>query len=104
MSAAGLALIVFVSAVATVIRSHMRGVIVRDDGVEARSLLPLGIPRVKRWMWAQILRVIVSRDSVAIETWDGGYERLPDVAEPKKLTELLISIANARKIQVTELS
>jgi hypothetical protein len=103
MSAASLAIVVFISAIGTVLRSHMRGVVVRDDGVEARFVLPMGIPRVKRWMWAQILRIIVSADGFAIETWDGGYERLPDVAERGKLKELLVSIANARKIQVTEL-
>jgi len=103
MSAAGLALLVFISAVATVLRAHMRGVVVHSDGVEARFLLPLGIPRVKKWLWPQVHRVIVSDTGVALELWEGTYERLPAVADTRKMSDLLVAIANGRKIIVTRL-
>ena len=78
LSASVLAVIVVVSALATVLRTHMRGVLVSDDWVEARYLLPLGIPRARRWAWAQVLRVVLDGTRVAFELWDGSFERLPD--------------------------
>jgi hypothetical protein len=98
-----LAFIVLASAVGTVLRAHMRGVIVREDGVEARYLLALGFPRIKKWAWTQIERVVMDDTAVVFELWNGGYERMPEVAEPKKLGELLERIAGARKIRVTRL-
>jgi hypothetical protein len=59
ISANILAAIVVISAVGTVARTHMKGVLVSDDWVEARYLLPLGIPRARRWGWAQILRLVI---------------------------------------------
>lgn len=103
LSAAGLAILVGLSALATVLRAHMRGVVVHGDGVEARYLLPLGIPRVKKWQWPQVHRVIVSDRSVALELWEGTYERLPDVADTQRMADLLVAIANGRRIQVTRL-
>ncbi len=98
-----LAFIVLASAIGTVIRTHMRGVIVREDGVEARYLLALGVPRIKRWAWSQIERIVVDDTAVVFELWNGGYERLPEVAQPKRLGELLERIAGARQLRVTRL-
>jgi hypothetical protein len=101
LSAAVLAFIVLASAIGTVIRAQMRGVVVRGDGVEARYLLAMGIPRIKRWTWAQIERIVMDDAQVMFELWNGQYERMPAVGEPKKLAELLDRIAAARRIRVT---
>jgi hypothetical protein len=101
MTAAGLSLLLFVSAIATVARTHMRGVIVNADGLEARYLLPLGIPRVRKWAWAQIFRLDLGGTTPGMELWDGSYERLPEVAETDRLVHLLLGIATAHHIRVT---
>jgi hypothetical protein len=103
LSAATLAFIVFVSALATVVRSHMRGVIVHSDGLEARYLMLMGVPRIKKWRWAQIERMVLDESRVLLELWDGTYEALPDVANVRKLSELLERIAAGRKMRITTL-
>jgi hypothetical protein len=101
ISANILATIVVVSAIGTVARTHMRGVLVSDDWVEARYLLTLGIPRARRWGWPQILRLVVDESTVAFELWDGTFERLPKVAQGQKLVDLLRQHAEHRRIDVT---
>jgi hypothetical protein len=98
-----LAFFVFVSGVGTLVRARMRGVVVHGDGIEARYLLPLGVPRVKRWAWAQIERVVLDDEGAMLELWDSTYERLPDVARPRELGALLERIAGSRRIVVTRL-
>ena len=98
-----LAIVVVVSALATVLRTHMRGVLVSDDWIEARYLLALGIPRARRWGWPQVLRLIVDGPHVAFEFWDGSYERLPRVARSAELVDLLIQHADRHRIDVTVL-
>lgn len=103
ISANILAIVVLVSAVGTVARAHMRGVLVSDDWIEARYLLPFGIPRARRWGWPQILRVIVDQTTVALELWDGSFERLPRVVRGQELVELLRKHAERHRIDVTVL-
>jgi len=103
LSASVLTVIVVVSALATVLRTHMRGVVVSDDWVEARSLLALGIPRARRWAWSQVLRVVLDGTRVAFELWDGSFERLPDVAKGRELVNLVLQHAERRRIDVTVL-
>lgn len=81
----------------------MRGVIVTKDGVEARYLLALGVPRIKRWAWSQIDRLVLDETDVMLELWDGTYEKLPLVREGKRLAELLERIAAGRGRTVTRL-
>ncbi len=95
-------LIVF-SALATVIRAGMRGVVVTKDGVESRDLLALGVPRIKKWSWAQIDRLVLDDDAVMLELWNGTYEKLPKVREGKRLAELLERVAAGRGRLVTRL-
>ena len=102
--ASGLATLVMISAIGTVLRARMRGVVVHADGLEARYLLILGVPRIKRWAWAQVERMVMDDHHVMLELWDNTYERLPDVSETAKLQELLERIAASRKIRVTRLS
>jgi hypothetical protein len=99
----GLGIIILVSALGTVARATMRGMIVRADGVEARYLLALGVPRIRKWAWPQVERIIVDDRSIMFELWDGQYERLPDVKDHKGLCDLLERIASGRKIRVTKL-
>jgi hypothetical protein len=103
LPASVLAIVVLLSGLGTVVRARMRGVLVHPDGVEGRYLLPMGVPRVKRWTWAQVERVVLDDDGAMLELWDATYERLPDVARPKELAELLERIAHERRIVVTRL-
>ena len=103
ISSAALAGIIMLSALGTILRANMRGVVVRADGLEGRYVLALGMPRIKKWAWPQIHRMVVDDTQVMLELWDGRYERLPQVAEPKKLGDLLERIAAGRQIAVTRL-
>jgi hypothetical protein len=103
-SASVLAAVIVVSAIATVVRTHMRGVVLSDDWIETRRVLPLGIPRARRWAWAQVLRVVLDDSRVALELWDGSFERLPDVAHRDDLVQVVIGHAHRRRIDVTSLA
>jgi hypothetical protein len=98
-----LSALVTLSALGTLIRARMRGVVVHADGLEARYLLAMGVPRIKRWAWPQVERIVMDDRQMLLELWDGTYERLPDVADPAKLGQLLTGIAAGRKIRVTRL-
>ena len=98
-----LSFIVLASALGTIVRAQMRGVVVRADGVEARYLLAMGLPRIRRWAWSQIERIVLDDSQVMFELWNGQYERLPRVRDPAKLAELLARIATGRRIRVTRL-
>jgi hypothetical protein len=103
-----LAGMVLVSAIATVLRSHMRGVIVHGDGVEMRDILLLGFPTVRKLAWAQIHRIVVddtqSRTRVALELWDNTHLKLPEVRKGRELADLLERIGASRKIPTTHLA
>jgi hypothetical protein len=103
LSANVLTVIVVISALATVLRTHMRGVLVSDDWVEARYLLPFGIPRARRWAWTQVLRVVLDGTRVAFELWDGSFERLPEVAKGRELVDVVLQHATQKRIDVTVL-
>ena len=104
ISASVLAVVIVVSALATVLRTHMRGVVVGEQWIEARYLLPLGIPKARRWGWPQVLRVVVDDTRVALELWDSSFEKLPEVANPRALAELVIQHAHRHRIDVTVLA
>jgi hypothetical protein len=104
LSASVLAAVIVVSAIGTVVRTHMRGVVLSDDWIETRRVLPLGIPRARRWAWAQVLRVVLDDSRVALELWDGSFERLPDVARRDDLVQVVIGHAQRRRIDVTSLA
>jgi hypothetical protein len=103
LSVSVIAIILLVSSLATVLRTHMRGVIVTDDWVEARSLLPLGIPRAKRWGWPQVTRLVVDGDRVGFDMYDGSFERLPEVADGKAMAQLMMHHAARLRVDVTVL-
>jgi hypothetical protein len=81
----------------------MRGVLISDDWVEARYLLPFGIPRARRWAWPQVHRIIIDGSQIAFELWDGTFERLPEVAKASELAQLVLRQAQSRRIDVTVL-
>ncbi|CAN5532026.1 hypothetical protein BH09MYX1_BH09MYX1_21210 [soil metagenome] len=98
-----LAFIVLVSGIATALRAHMRGVVVHRDGIEARYLLPMGVPKIRKWAWAQIHRIVLDDDGVMLELWDGQYDRLPDVDRGTELAKLLEGMGGRHNVMVTRL-
>jgi hypothetical protein len=97
-----LVFVIVMAAIATFVRSGLRGVIVTRDGVETRSL-SMGFPRVRRYRWAQIDRVVLDKEEVLFELWNGQYERLPKVHKAAEMVDLLERIAHGRNRQVTRL-
>src|SRR4051794_23617150 len=59
LSARMLAAILLASAIASVVRARMRGVIIHPDGLEARDSLGVGWPRVRRFAWPQIDKIVL---------------------------------------------
>jgi len=98
-----LAFFILFTALANVVKTELRGIIVTADAIESRDLRAGGFPSVKRWTWAQIDRVVVDDASVMLELWNGSYERLPNVHKAKELAELVVRIATARGRAVTRL-
>jgi hypothetical protein len=103
LSVSVIAVILLVSSLATVLRTHMRGVIVTDDWVEARSLLPLGIPRARRWGWPEVTRIVLDESRAGFELYNGTFERLPAVADVQGLTQIILHHAGRHKIDVSVL-
>jgi hypothetical protein len=96
-----LAIFIFTIAIVYFFQTSLRGVVVTRDAIEARYLLAFGFPRVAKWSWAQVDRLVMDDEDVLLELWDGTYERLPRVKENKKLIELLHRVALARGRQIT---
>ncbi len=93
--------LICLSALASLLRSGMRGVRVRPDGVEFRDILSLGMPRVRRFRWAQIDRVVLDLPgSIALDLWDGTRAFLPRVGDREGLALVLETVATARAIPV----
>jgi hypothetical protein len=103
LSVSVIAVILLVSSAATVLRTHMRGVIVTDDWVEARYLLPLGIPRARRWGWPEVTRIVLDESRAGFELYNGTFERLPAVADGAGLVQLILHHAGRHKIDVSVL-
>jgi hypothetical protein len=97
------AFVLTLTAIMNVVRIALQGVIVTSDAVEMRAMVGT-IPKVKRWTWAQIDRLVIDDANVMLELWDGTYERLPKVRDAKKLADLLAGIATARGRGVTRLT
>lgn len=96
-----LAVLLALGALASVLRANMRGVRVRGDGVEYRDIISLGLPRLRRYRWAQIDGVILDLpQSVALDLWDGSRAFLPIVADRIGLAATLEKVATARAIPV----
>ncbi|HEY3595673.1 MAG TPA: PH domain-containing protein [Polyangiaceae bacterium] len=103
VSARILAAIVLVSALASVLRARMRGVIVHPDGLEARDVLGfVGWPRVRRFAWPQIDRIVLNSGRlIGVDLWDGRRVWLPAVGKRDELAQTLERVAMARAIPVS---
>lgn len=110
------AILLFVSALAAVLREQMRGVVVHPDGIELRELLGFGLPRVRRFAWSQIDRMSVpparaagdadaaAQDrpsgNIRLDLWDGSRTWLPAVGDKLALSMVLERVALARAIPI----
>src|SRR4051812_48881709 len=94
-------LLLVAGAVSSFIKTSMRGVRIHPDGLEFREVVSLGIPRARRYKWAQIDRILLdSPSAIVIELWDGTHAYLPDVSDREQLGAALEKIALARAIPV----
>ena len=96
-----LAIVLVISSIASLVRTGMRGVRVLPDGVEYRDLISFAIPKVRRYKWAQIDRVILDQRDVVLDLWDGSRAFLPPVDDREGLAKTLEKVAAARAIPVT---
>lgn len=103
LSVSVIAVVLLVSSMATVTRTHMRGVIVTDDWIEARYLLPLGIPRARRWGWPEVTRILLDGSRAGLELYHGSFERLPEVADGQGLVNIIVHHAGRHRIAVSAL-
>ncbi len=88
-------------AVASLVKTGMRGVRIRGDGLEFRDVIVLGLPRMRRYKWAQIDRIVLdSPRGIAVELWDGTRAELPEVGDRPRLAAALEKVAHARAIPV----
>jgi hypothetical protein len=88
-------------ALASLIRTSMRGVRIRGDGLEFRDVMPLGLPRLRRYKWAQIDRILLDVASgIVLELWDGSRAYLPQVNDRASLGAALEKVGHARAIPV----
>jgi hypothetical protein len=102
LGARTLAVIVLASAVASVAKTRMRGVIVHPEGLETRDMLGMGWPRVRRYAWPQIDKIVLDAgQSIAVDLWDGRREWLPKVGARDELAAELERVAMARAIPIS---
>lgn len=96
-----LAFVLLIGSVASVVRTGMYGVRIYPDGVEAREIHSMFIPRVRRYRWPQMERIILDlKTTVALDLWDGSRAFLPPVADLAGLVAALERVAAARAIPV----
>lgn len=98
ISARTFALLLGVGALASVLRTAMRGVLIHPDGIEARGALLLGWPRVRACEWVEIDRVTLDGDAVGIHLWNGHALWLPAVQDREGLAREIERIARLRDI------
>jgi hypothetical protein len=80
----------------------MRGVIVHPEGLETRDMLGMGWPRVRRYAWPQIDKIVLDAgQSIAVDLWDGRREWLPKVGARDELAAELERVAMARAIPIS---
>ncbi len=101
MSIRTLAIVLLVGAVSAVLRTGMRGIRVLPGGVETRDVTNFFMPKVRRYTWPQMERIILdSKRSIALDLWDGRRDYLPQVTNRPLLEATLERVAAARAIPV----
>jgi hypothetical protein len=94
------AVVLSLGAIASVLRGNMRGVRIFGDGVEAREITQLFFPRVRRYRWPQMARIVLDQKRFTVELWDGQRAILPAVEDREGLAAELERVAAARDIPV----
>lgn len=95
------AILLGVSALATVLRTGMRGVRVHGDGLEYRDVVSFFIPKRRRYRWAQIDRISLREPkTIGLDLWDGTRVYLPPVSDHDGLAATLETVGAARAIPV----
>lgn len=113
------AILIFASAAAAMLRQTMSGVVVHTDGIETREVIAFGLPKFKRYAWAQIDRVripstnpaAIARQAVdrvdnplagqvRLDLWDGTKVWLPSVQKASELGTTIERVALARAIPI----
>jgi len=94
------AIILGLSALASVVRANMRGVRIFADGVEARDVMGGLLPKLRRYRWPQIECIVFGTSTVSFDLWDGSRAYLPDVSDRDELQYALEHVAAARAIPV----
>lgn len=90
-----------VGALAAVIRAGMSGVHIHGDGVEVREVHSWLVPRVRRFRWPELERIVLDQKArIAIDLWDGSRTFLPVVQDRQALSTALERVAAARAIPV----
>lgn len=100
MSSRTLAIVLAVGAVASVLRSNMRGIRVYGDGLETREVNYGFLPKVSRFRWPQLELIVLDQKALWIELWDGRRAQLPTVADRERLVATLERVAASRDIRV----
>lgn len=100
VSSRALAIVLVLSALSAVLRASMRGVRIRGDGIEFRDIVSFVMPRIKRYKWAQIDRIVLDQPTIAVDLWDGTRAFLPKVNDQPALSAALEKVAHARAIPV----
>jgi hypothetical protein len=101
IGARAVAFMLLLGALSSLLRASMRGVRIRGDGLEYRDVVSLGVPRLKRFRWAQIDRIVLDLPkNIAVDLWDGTRAFLPIVADRASLAAALEKVAAARAIPV----
>ncbi|HEY5955234.1 MAG TPA: hypothetical protein VIV60_01725 [Polyangiaceae bacterium] len=95
------AILLCVSAFSAVLRTSMRGVRIRGDGIEYRDVVALAWPKLRRFRWPQVDCIIFDiPGEIAIDLWDGSRAFLPRVGDRDGLVATLETVAAARAIPV----
>lgn len=95
------AILLCVSAASAALRTGMRGVRIRGDGVEYRDIVSFVWPKLKRFRWPQVDCVILDiPGEIAVDLWDGSRAFLPKVGDREGLMATLEKVAAARAIPV----
>jgi hypothetical protein len=112
------AILVFSSALAAMLRQAISGVVVHTDGIETREVVSFGLPKFKRYAWAQIDRVKIPAargvshkqspdkvsnplaDTIRLDLWDGTKAFLPAVQKKNELSVTIERVAMARAIPI----
>jgi hypothetical protein len=98
IGARALSIIFFLSGLAALVRTGMRGVVIHPEGIEARYVQALGWPKVKSCTWMEIDKVVFEATSVGLRLWDGSSLWLPEVSDSAGLKRILEGVASARAI------